>query len=588
MRSEDAFLDAVVDAFTAAPTAALPAVLAAVSRAEAAHTTGARAEQRRATQQRAGAAQLRGEWAAAVAAAASHTASPTPVPPLDALISKSAVYLETLTAGAADRGDAPHASPPLQTVPTPPQLAAEALAPLTAALTHPHSARDGAVRTLLQHAYVHLLPSLLHTAAAASPLQLYALLRHPSGAAAAAPAVAAVPSLLAPYRAATSAPLERELRFHFAAGRATAAVHEPQHFFAFLQTCLEGRLRTAASEWAAAAAPSSPAEASLRLLRSVSEIEVCATAAAVFVECYGWRPGSPLLRLREYVLVTVNAVLDFVVAVEGRVHHEAVQLLCDHLLPESVLEAFAESGAAVAAAALHDGATRLWRRAFLVEGTGRAAFPLYACSLHVVRALEAFTRRLLPSLLPVRATAGALVWSRTVKPSLSAFLSAAEAAVPPSTGDDAAAASWHDVLTLQWCVACAQVVAAAAEDWLGTLREGAAPAPASPAAGSDALDGLVLFRDALVRRAADQAKRLTRRLCTRRAGHGAQAALLLREAEDAFGGMEALPEGTPTLYVVPDVVRGVLGSDLTAEQRAEMLSYARRAGLPRVAALLAA
>ncbi|KAK7194793.1 hypothetical protein NESM_000399700 [Novymonas esmeraldas] len=588
---EDDLLDAVLDEFTAHPRIGLVAVLARVEGARVAESKVVRVGRRQAEQREELAAQLCVDWAAVIGAHAPASAD-------DELVTRTAVYLEELAHTAERDGTAPlragayspSSSPPPPSSPA--ALAARALSPLTAALAHSACTDDDddAARSL-RCAYVHLLPSLASllvprspraASATASVMSLYA--QHTVD--------GAVRDLLSPYTAAAVAPLERELRYHFSAGRSTAAAHEPQHFFAFLLDCFARQRSVAAALWseAAAAAVTSPhggsggsSSAALHTLQSVGAVLLSATAAAVFQDGYGWHAASPLRHHREYVVVTVNAVLDFLAAAEGRLCSEALQVLARHLLADDVLHVYTAAACDVATAALHDGATRLWRRAFLMEGDRCASHPLYTRSLHLVRSLEAFQRRLQNSLLLVNGAWAGLVWRRTVVPALSVFLGEVEAQVPPVEGDATATASWDRVLSMQWCVASVQVVTAAAEDWLGMLRESTAAAPAHDALSqSEVVDGLTLFRDQLTRRAAEEARVLAKQLCTQ------GAVWLLHGAEDVLQRMEALPDGTAARYVVQDRLRSTLHGCLTRDARVELVSYATRSGLRRVAQLLTA
>ncbi|CAG9574033.1 conserved hypothetical protein [Leishmania major strain Friedlin] len=608
---EDSFLDAILDELTVNPYSDLPTVLARVERAQTAESNVERMRQRTAEQQEERAARLRNEWASATQhlspasrAESQHSLS------LEALTASSSAYLDSL-ARAADgepvaslRGAPGTLGPPPLCAPA--KLAAEALSPLTSALSL-SDFRDEHASSVLRSAYVRLLPYILAVAAPPATRSTSLALATSSttlavaaggGSASVLPWYAvhtddsAVRELLSPYMSSVVGPLEKELRFHFNAGCDTAAVHEPQHFFSFLIECFQRQQRIVSAQWAASRPQDSESEAALRLLESVGQIVLSATAVVVFQECYGWRPDSALSRHKEYVVVTVNAVLDFVASAEGRLCRDSVQLLVEHLLAEEVLQLYAQCGAEMAVAALRDGAARLWRRSFLMEGAGHASFPLYTCSLHLVRSLEAFQRRLLNSLLLLRGSWAELVWRRCVEPALVAFLGTVEKEALPAVAD-AAAASWESVLSLQWCVASAQVVAAAAEDWLGMLRESCA-ATASTASSpsslskSETLDALMLFRDQLARRSAEHAQLLTRQLCTPQPGDAAQAARLLHGAEELLRLMGELPDSTSAPYVVQDLMQGVLQKNLSPEHKAELLSYTKRCGLQRFTQLLVA
>ncbi|AIN98450.1 hypothetical protein LPMP_221560 [Leishmania panamensis] len=606
----DSFLDALLDELTVNPYSDLPAAVARVERAQTAESNVELMKQRRVEQQEEHAIRLRDEWASAtrdqrVAPRDGLEGSTS----LETLVLSSSTYLANL-ARAADRESVvslPGASSALELPPlrASTRLAAEALLPLTAALTGSHIGDDH-VASALYSAYVHLLPYIL--AVAAPPSRCSTASFSPATSSTTVAVVAcggsesmlpwyavhtsdsAVRDLLSPYMSSVVGQLEKELRFHFNVGCDTAAVHEPQHFFSFLMECFQRQQRIAAEQWAPSALQGSEVDAALRVLESLSQVVLSATAVVVFQESYGWRPSLGLSRHKDYVVVTVNAVLDFVASAEGRLCRDAVQLLVEYLLTEEVLQLYTQCGADMAVAALRDGTARLWRRSFLTEGGCHASFPLYTCGLHLVRSLEAFQRRLLNSLLLLEGPWAELVWRRSVEPALLAFLGIVEKEALPMV-EDAAAASWESVLSLQWCVASVQVVAAAAEDWLGMLRESSAATvrratSSSSLSKSETLDRLILFRDQLSRCSAEKAQLLTRQLCTHQPEDAVQAARVLHGAEELLKRMGTLPDGTSTRYIVQDVMRGILQKDFSPEHKADLLSYAKRCGLQRVAQLL--
>ena len=241
----------------------------------------------------------------------------------------------------------------------------------------------------------------------------------------------------------------------------------------------------------------------------------------------------------------------------------------------------------------------------------------------MVRALEALLRRLLSTLFLVEPADAALMWRKTVEPALSHFFEVAEAeataTLDGAAGEDEARAAsistWETVLALQWCAASVQIVATAAEDWLGMLRESIVSSASSqqqrqqqpPSSSSsrfasdtlrphnkdaavalvtsDALDGLVLLRDRLARHAAEQARALTRQLCTHKSADAALAAKLLHGLEWYLQQLETLPEGS-SRYVMQAVILGVVQESLPEEQQAGLATFAGYSGLPHVFRLL--
>ncbi|KAG5479700.1 hypothetical protein CUR178_03463 [Leishmania enriettii] len=608
---EYGFLDAILDELTVNPYRDLPTVLARVELAQTAESNVELMKQREAEQKEERASRLRDEWASVTEhPSAASRAGLQRFASLETLTKRTSAFLESLvyTADcegvASRRGASKTLGRLLSSELT--KLAAEALSPLTSALSCSHLDDDHAV-SLLRSAYIRLLPYILAVAAplATSPTTTLSLatsattvaLTACGGSESALPWYAAhtsdtaVRDLLSPYMSSAVEPLERELRFHFSAGCDTAVVHEPQHFFSFLTECFQRQQRIAAEQWATSTSQDREGEAALRLVESLSQLVLSATAVVVFQECYNWRPYSALLRHKEYVVVVVNAVLDFAASAEGHICRDAVQLLVGHLLAVEVLRLYAQCGADMAVSALHDGTARLWRRSFLMEGTSRTLFPLYTCSLHFVRSLEAFQRRLHNSLLLLRGFWAELVWRISVETALSMFLDIVEKQSLLAMSD-AAEASWESVLSLLWYVASVQVVTAAAEDWLGMLRESCAAMASTASSPSslsnpEPLDALMLFRDHLARRSAEQAQLLTRQLCTHQPGDAAQAARLLHGAEEFLKRMGELPDGTSTRYIVQSLMQGVLQKDLSPEHKAELLSYAKLCGLPHFAQLLA-
>ncbi|KAG5479154.1 hypothetical protein LSCM1_03007 [Leishmania martiniquensis] len=606
---EQGFLDSILDQLTVNPYIDLPTVLERVELAQTAESNVEQMKQRRAEQAEEHAARLRAEWASIT----SHqsTVSRTDLEgaaAIEGLTGRSSAFLESLVyATVCEMTSLQGASNMWGRFPSgeSTKLAAEALSPLTSTLSCSHLNDDDVAR-LLRSAYVRLLPHIL---AVAAPMATgyTTTLSLTTPATAVAPTVCGGPEavlpwyavyaadttvrgLLSPFMSSVVGPLEKELRFHFRAGCDTAVVHEPQHFFSFLTECFQRQQRMAAEQWATSRLQDREGEAALRLVASLSQLVLSATAVVVFRECYGWPPYAALLRHKDYVVVTVNAVLDFVASAEGRLCREAAQLLVEHLLAEEVLQLYAQCAADMAVAALHDGTARLWRRSFLGKGAGGAISPLYTSSLHLVRSLEAFQRRLLNSLLLLHGSWAGLVWRRSVEPALSMFSGIVEKQALPAMAD-AAVASWESVLTLLWYVGSVQVVTAAAEDWLGMLRESCAAmdgtASLAPSlCNSEPLDALMLLRDRLARHSAEQAQHLTRQLCTHQPGDAAQAARLLHGAEELLKRMEALPDGTSTRYVVQGVMQGVLQGYLSPEDKAELLSYVKRCGLSRFAHLL--
>ncbi|KAG5505039.1 hypothetical protein JKF63_04486 [Porcisia hertigi] len=606
---EDSFLDAILDELTVNPYTDLPTALARVEHVQTAESKVERVEQRKAELQEERAARLRCEWASVTNDRCDTSKNGLQsCASLDALTTRSSAYLDSLVC-ATNREVFTSSRSALGISGSPAsltsfKLAAEALSPLISALSRPPDGDDH-VTSALRSAYVRLLPYILAVAPppatpSTTPSCPVSSATTVAGAACGGPESvqlwyalhtgdSSVRALLSPYMNSVVGPLERELRFHFSVGRETAVVHEPQHFFAFLIDCYQRQQSITREQWATSTLDDSASDAALRLLQWVSQVVLSATAVVVFQDCYGWRPSSPLLRHKDYVVVTVNAVLDFVASAEGRVCRGAVQLLAGHMLWKEVLQLYAECGADMAVAALRDGTVRLWRRSFLMEGASRASFPLYTRSLSLVRSLEAFQRRLLNSLLVLRGSWAEVVWRSAVEPTLSVFLSIMEQQGAPALSD-AAAVSWDSVLSLQWCVASVQVVAAAAEDWFGMLRESCA-ATASTASSpspsqSEPLDALMLFRDQLARCSAERAQHLIRQICTHHPGYAAQAARLLHGAEEFLQHLERLPDGASTGYILQDVMQNTLQKGLSLEHRDELLAYANKCGLRHFAQLL--
>jgi hypothetical protein len=654
LSSDDGLLDAILDKLTINPRAGLSTALTEVDQMRAARTTGTRKEQHQTEQQQQRAADLQKKW--------THVTNSAHLPvdggaSVDALTTETALFLGSVSGttektAVYDGWRVLSPDPPLPS--HSPGLVTTALLPLLSHLSPPTSESErGKASTesmhALRRAYLLLLPHALRAAATTTTAgggeQRTLNLASPATGETDAAAWycrcsddPVVQELFAPYIAATVNPLERELRYHFSAGRDTAAIHEPQHFFSFLLDCVERQQDSHKNVWAAVLVekmglpPSSSAFLSpmahssslLLLLSCVGQLALVATAVVVFQSSYGWHSRSPLWRCTDFVVVTVNAVLDFVARAEGRLCSAAIKLLLEHLLVEDVAVAYARAGVAMADAALQNGTARLWRRSFLTHNSPQPRFPLYTCSMHMVRALEAFLRRLMSTLVVVDAsTYAALMWHTTVEPVLSHFLEVVETdaveALDSAEGrgehkescPSAGVSSWDTVLTLQWCVASVQIVAAAAEDWLGMLRESAsaaagtaavapsAPSPEKTSFGDDsgngkarclgptseALDGLALFRDKLARRAAEQAKGLTRQLCVHKLSDSAQAAMLLRGLDVFLQQLATLPDES-SRYVLQAVIQGVMLDSLPREQQAGLAAFAIRGGLPNVAHLL--
>ncbi|KPA85828.1 hypothetical protein ABB37_00166 [Leptomonas pyrrhocoris] len=635
--SDDALLDALLDQLTIDSDADLSVVLTRIDALHTAHTTRAKVEQRQTEQQRQRSADLQEKWADVI------SRMPPDISAVDALTSECTQYFQDLL-NAADHARTRNgwrASGAVAPAAHVPGLATRTLLPLLLHLSQVSSTpekgeSDPSAETtrLLRRAYLHLLPSALRAAAPpASPAVTAFDLPSPTlketnavawyGRYASDPVTE---QLLSPYMSVTVAPLERELRYHFCAGRETAALHEPQHFFAFLSDCVERQRSIHKDSWVdVSSLPQAPSSSSptptfvqtslaslLHLLDHLGQLAFSAAAVVAFQSCYGWQPHSPLWRSKDYVVVTINAILDFVARAEGRLCREATELLLEHLLTEEVVLSYARAGEEMANAALENGAARLWRRSFLALNAPCTPSSLYTCSLHMVRALEAFLRRLLNTLFVVESTYAALLWRKTVEPVLSHFLEVVEAhavaALDSAEVEDRREghSSWSTVLQLQWCVSSVQVVATAAEDWLGMLREsvtstssaagaatsvndreGKSSRNGSVLATSDALDGLALFRDKLARRAAEQAKALTRQLCTHKSADSAQAASLLHSLDVFLQQLETLPEGS-SRYVMQAVIQDVMHDFLPQEQQAGLAAFTSRSGLPCVTRLLAA
>lgn len=615
--SEDGLLDALLDHLTIDPAVDLSSVLAEVDQLRAAHTTGAKMEQHQAEQQQQRGADLQKRWSAITEAALPNQSE------VGALVSDTVQCFASLRSSVerakASRSGGWRASTTTASSSVAPTLVITSILPLLTCLTQ--AATTDVQRTeddaqsatealrVLRPAYLRVLPNALRTAkSAAASAPLLDLSHRPSEATVVVwysqcTSDPVLHQLLSPYLCSTVEPLERELRYHFSAGRATAPLHEPQHFFSFLSECFERQHHTHQRTWAhnsATQTTSSPVLCLLQLLDRMGQLALSAAAVVAFQSCYGWHPHSPLWGCTEYVVVTVNAALDFVAHAEGRVSREALELLVGHLLVEEVVQSYARAGVDMAEAALRSGTARLWRRSFLTHNSPQATFPLYTCSLHMVRALEAFLRRLLSTLCVVEGRYAAVMWRRTVEPALSLYLEVVEAQDPSTGGAHGGAVpAWDTVLALQWCVASVQVVAAAAEDWLGMLRDSistssgptlhdhnsASGRPLDGLTTSDALDGLALFRDTLVRRAAEQAKALTRQLCSLKSGDAAQAAAVLQGLDAFLQLMEALPEGS-SRYVLHAVIQGTVQESLPQEQRDGLAEFASRSGLLNVLHLL--
>lgn len=651
---DDELLDALLDHFTINPAADLSVVMVQVDQLRAVQSSGVKREQRQTEQQQQRAADLQRRWADVTHAAQPHDDHNAAV---DALTTDTERFFQRLVS-SADQGKTRNGWRALSAADlTPPSYAPDVvtstLSPLLAHLTSSSTAGSGEkegnsdensskeASWRLRRAYLRLLPL---TFCAAVPQSFTALDVAAQGTSEAH--VVAwyrryttdpnLRQLLSPYVSETVDPLAKELRYHFRPGRETAVLHEPQHFFSFLFDCVERQQRTHQEAWASvvlsqqappltssSATSPPPPTALLHLLRCVGELALCAAAVVAFQRCYGWHPHSSLWRCTDYVVVTVNAMLDFVARVEGRLCSDAVALLLGHLLVEEVMLTYADAGVTMAAVALQNGPSRLWRRSFLTDAAPQPRFPLYTSSLHMVLALEALLRRLLSTLFLVEPAYAALMWRKTVEPALSHFFEVAEAeataTLDGAAGEDEARAAsistWETVLALQWCVASVQVVATAAEDWLGMLRESIVSSASSqqqrqqqPSSSSssrfasdtprphnkdaavalvtsDALDGLVLLRDRLARHAAEQTRALTRQLCTHKSADAALAAKLLHGLEWYLQQLETLPEGS-SRYVMQAVILGVVQESLPGEQQAGLATFASYSGLPHVFRLL--
>lgn len=425
--------------------------------------------------------------------------------------------------------------------------------------------------------------------------------------------------LLHPYIEVVVLPLEKELGYHFRAGRETAELHEPQHFFCYLANQFQ-RLRAATLEGWLVAVPdvleeSSSSAAAISLL-TLGQSILASTAAAIFRECYGWWPHTPLLKSQEYVVVVVNALLDCLQQAEGPVCKAALRLLAQHMLHDGVLAMYMKAASGVAITAFENGPAFFWRRSFLdLSASASPPRPLYLGSLHMVRAIEAFLRRLGSTLLligPVDVSQHhsashpvCMLWKWTIEPALSAFLVKTKSEIDHIHGaapGEEADGHWSSVLALQECVLSLHTVVNAAEDWLNILQDmlndrqelgeeandradGSDEASHSILLYSDALDELTLLRDQMSRRSVELSKHFIKQICAARLGRCVVAQQLLYSLEECLVALNQFPDGS-SRYTLLSTMSTAFRAALPPENLAALSAHVEKCRLPQLAKLL--
>nr|CCC90782.1 conserved hypothetical protein [Trypanosoma congolense IL3000] len=230
-------------------------------------------------------------------------------------------------------------------------------------------------------------------------------------------------NLLLPFVREEVEPLEKELVYHFQDGRSTARRVEAQHFFSFLvqlYTRFLGNLGT--HGWVTSGVAEREGIGTLTTLGSVA---LASTAVSVFRATYGWRDDSDYLLERDFVVHTVNCIIDFLSMSSGVVHRIAQSLISECLLVPVVFRDYLDTARATIDRAFATGPEVLWRRQFLADTTWctvpSTAFGLAQGTCHMLRCLEAILRRLMIvfGLLPASAS---LAWNHTVAPSLEMFV----------------------------------------------------------------------------------------------------------------------------------------------------------------------
>lgn len=444
--------------------------------------------------------------------------------------------------------------------------AAAAITSLAPLLAHIHQTAGG-VPTKWTEAYSQCLPRAL---AAAAPAEGVGPSARPSYAHWAQLRVsnAAIQQLLRPLSQFVVEPLEKELMFHFSAGRPTAPVNEPQHFFNFLLEALEVKLPAKVAPFAG--------QAGGTFVLPLAQVMLTTTANTLFVDTYGWTWGPQTNTAdTNFSVHTVNCILDFLNRTHGRVDTESLALLAAQLLYPEVVHVFLAAGAATAAAALASGPQVMWRRPLLSDAaTTTHPSSQVRCFLlstrHLLRSVEFQLRRLMNSVFAIDNSLPPLFWGHVVQPSLGAFLAATQVALPEQVQ------SWADLQMVSEVAAAMSAVVTAVEGWLQILL------PESATRHSDAVDEVMLRHDRLIGHCCREARNFTNDMCEGTVGDPLTQFVEL----ESFLAYSGAVECGPVWVSVAAVIKDAVGEHLAPKERNALCAFLNSMNLVKTAELI--
>ncbi|CAD2220573.1 hypothetical protein AGDE_13822 [Angomonas deanei] len=263
--------------------------------------------------------------------------------------------------------------------------------------------------------------------------------------------------LFAPFHLETVEPYEKELYFHFVRKCDTAKTNQPQVFFNFCRSKLTDIRKLKPPRWCEMVS----LPQGIWSYSSVLRLRFLSVSLSIFRTAYHWKPYSPTLQHSAHVVNVVNTAVSFLSHDSFGDCHDVASLYAESFFFTEGVAAYCDHTCGCIAQALQDGNQRMWRRSFLKKYSNQ---PLYNCTLHFIRSIEAVLQRLNEvQFLNCALTRG--VWWCILFPSIREYGLWADTQQKCAVDTDSA------ILRTLMLIAGIHLVGELTEKWAGVLQE---------------------------------------------------------------------------------------------------------------------
>ncbi|KAG8346436.1 hypothetical protein ERJ75_000138200 [Trypanosoma vivax] len=378
--------------------------------------------------------------------------------------------------------------------------------------------------------------------------------------------------ILLPFMKSEVEPLEKELAFHFRAGRRTARSDEPQHCLSFLLQIFNRYSENTRARWWAF--DNAGALWDAEALVSLGAVALASTAISIFYNVYEWHDRSGNLRRRDFVVHGVNSILDFLSRARGVVHENALILMAENLLFPQAFYQYLDAVRVMAEETFRTGTRLLWRLQFLEDQLAPAlpkkVLELARGAQHMLRCIEAVIRRLgiVFSLIPGY---NIVVWEQFVNPSVEMFLDSLEAIRKQKEANS----NWvTDVDVAISLLHTLQAVHTSTEEWYGRCEE----VSKENATSYSTLRRLSQWRDKLTAETTQSAVEFMRVL------FGSDQQIYISQLYACNSVIQQLEMSKTSAHIIVlRNLRNFLRQSVTSEQLKQLEDYTRAIGLHHVA-----